>query len=430
MSGTVRDRADACPGTLATHQANDGPLARIRIPGGRLTAHQVQVLAACAQELGDGRIHLTSRANLQLRAVTDPAALASRLGDAGLLPSATHERVRNILASPLTGIAGGTLDVAPLVIELDHAIRAEPELATLSGRFQFGIDDGRGDLPVDGIDVGWRADTDDARTTVIDDDATAGTLLLAGEVTDVRVPAARVADVLVRAALAFLRLRALDGSGAWHLRELDHAAERVAAAIIDDGAPVERGTPDRARLGAGGATPAGVIRHDHDRACAVVAGALFGTLNAEQLHVLAGTAPAGIVITPWRSVVVPSIPPARIDDVTRNLRASGLRLDDADPSTGVTACVGSPGCASSHADVRHDTRAALPRLPAGVAVHVAGCARRCGQPRLHHIDVVATGDGYTVDGTPTTADALATTIGAAYHKHHGPHAQQGDHDVG
>ena len=53
--------------------------------------------------------------------------------EAGLLPSATHERVRNIVASPLSGRAGGNLDVRPWVGELDAAICAEPRLAELGG---------------------------------------------------------------------------------------------------------------------------------------------------------------------------------------------------------------------------------------------------------------------------------------------------------
>ena len=80
-------------------------MARIRVPGGQLTAEAFRVVADGAAELGDGSVELTSRANLQVRGLADGAetALAARLFEAGLLPSATHDRVRNILASPLTG---------------------------------------------------------------------------------------------------------------------------------------------------------------------------------------------------------------------------------------------------------------------------------------------------------------------------------------
>ncbi|MET0319040.1 MAG: precorrin-3B synthase, partial [Rhodococcus fascians] len=79
------------------HQAADGSLARVRLPGGVVTPAQMLVLSGAATELGNGSMELTSRGNVQFRAVSDGDELARRLSDAGLLPSPTHERVRNIL---------------------------------------------------------------------------------------------------------------------------------------------------------------------------------------------------------------------------------------------------------------------------------------------------------------------------------------------
>ena len=130
-SPDTRGRADsdACPGALRLHDAADGPLARVRIPGGRITGAQLAVLRAIAEEWGDGHLELTSRANLQLRALRDvsPTTLAQRLTAAGLLPSATHELVRNIAGSPLLA------DPAP-VARLDEALCADPTLAALPGK--------------------------------------------------------------------------------------------------------------------------------------------------------------------------------------------------------------------------------------------------------------------------------------------------------
>src|SRR5436190_2692455 len=124
----TRDRpTDACPGALQVHLAADGGVARIRLPGGRLTASQLRAVLDAASRLGDGTVELTSRANLQIRGLAPGAesALAGRLAETGLLPSATHERVRNIIASPLTGRDGaGVADVGDVVQALDKELCA------------------------------------------------------------------------------------------------------------------------------------------------------------------------------------------------------------------------------------------------------------------------------------------------------------------
>ncbi|MDX6235592.1 MAG: precorrin-3B synthase, partial [Kribbellaceae bacterium] len=191
------------------HQAADGGLARVRLPGGVLSTDQLQVLAAASAELGDGNLELTSRANLQIRALRPGAAqaLSDRLYSAGLLPSISHERVRNILASPLSGLDPHSLyDVLPAVAELDRHLCARPALAGLPGRFLFALDDGRGDLAGLGADVGIQA-LPDGRVA----------LLLAGADTGVRVPREDLVPVMLAAAEAFLAERAAQGSGAWRL---------------------------------------------------------------------------------------------------------------------------------------------------------------------------------------------------------------------
>ncbi len=116
VDGWSRTRDDdACPGALQVHQAADGALARIRLPGGMITAAQLEALAHTATEFADGTLELTARGNLQLRGIRDTAAVADAVAAAGLLPSPTHERVRNIVASPLSGRVGGLADVRPWV---------------------------------------------------------------------------------------------------------------------------------------------------------------------------------------------------------------------------------------------------------------------------------------------------------------------------
>ncbi len=139
---------------LRLFEAADGHLARVRLPGGLLSAAGLRALAGAAHELGDGRLELTSRGNVQLRGLTstDGAELGERLYAAGLWPSETHELVRNIVASPFAGLDGG-VELVGLVRALDEALCADPRMAALSGRFLFGLDDGRGDVAALAPDV-------------------------------------------------------------------------------------------------------------------------------------------------------------------------------------------------------------------------------------------------------------------------------------
>lgn len=393
-----RARTDACPGALTTHQADDGPLARVRLPGGVLTAEQLGVLAECADELGDGALQLTSRGNVQLRAVTDPAVLASRLADAGLLPSASHERVRNILASPLSGLVGGLVDVRPLVCALDGAVCDASALAALPGRFLFGLDDGRGDIVDDRIDVCWRAVS-----------GSEGALLLAGSDSGVRVALGDAVSALVVAAAAFASVR----GDAWQVREL---GERRAAIV--DAVRTERRFQCVERSESvvhhtDPAVPVGAYEQ-YDGRRAIGASLVLGMLTSAQARLVAGLAPS-VLLTPWRSVLVPDVAPGAADGVVAALSDGGLVLDPDAPELAVSACIGRPGCAKARADVRADaTRAmsGMAALPGALPrrAHFSGCERRCGRPTSGAVDVLATGDGYLVNGSLVPAARLAETL--------------------
>src|SRR3954470_20476902 len=208
----VRTRADACPGALQLHQAADGALARVRLPGGVISPGQLEALAHAATEFGSPAMELTSRGNIQLRALTDTARVAEIAAAASLLPSQTHERVRNIVASPLSGRIGGMTDIRGLVTDLDEAMQSEPALAELPGRFMFGVDDGRADISGLAADAGAH----------FLDEATAA-LVLAGLDTGVRLSRVDVVPALITIATRFAAMR----GKAWRVAELSDATPLI-----------------------------------------------------------------------------------------------------------------------------------------------------------------------------------------------------------
>ncbi|MCW2658971.1 MAG: cobG [Mycobacterium sp.] len=360
----VRARdTDACPGALQVHQAADGALVRVRLAGGRIAAAQLAALAHVSGELGSGTLELTARGNVQLRGITDVTAVAELLTQAGLLPSPTHERVRNIVASPLSGRTRGRADVRGWVSELDAAICAEPRLTELGGRFWFSLDDGRADVSGLGADVGAHA---------LDDGVVA--LLLAGRDTGVRQAVANVAQSLVALAVRFIEVR----GKAWRVNELADLAELLPGAELGAAfPPVTR-------------PPVGWIGQDGGRV-ALGAAVPLGVLPARVAEYLAAIE-APLVITPWRSVLVCDLDERVADTALRVLAPLGLVFDEQSPWLSVSACTGSPGCEHSAADVRADAAASLD-ADSAVHRHFVGCERACGSPPVGQV-LVASGQGY------------------------------------
>ncbi|MBX3540174.1 MAG: hypothetical protein KF735_21215 [Chelatococcus sp.] len=104
-AAVVDRRRGWCPGALRPMATGDGLLVRLRLTAGHLPAATARLIADLAMRHGNGLIDLSSRANLQLRGVTEASLgpLQAELAQAGLLDeSPAHEAARNVLASPLS----------------------------------------------------------------------------------------------------------------------------------------------------------------------------------------------------------------------------------------------------------------------------------------------------------------------------------------
>ena len=374
---------DACPGALQVHQAADGALVRVRLPGGMISSAQLAALAGVSSEFGSGTLELTARGNVQVRGITDVTAVAEAVAQAGLLPSATHERVRNIVASPLSGRSGGRADVRAWVGELDAAICAEPRLAELGGRFWFSLDDGRADVSGLGADVGVHAM----------DDGLA--LLLSGRDAGIRLSVDSFAQKLVEVAVRFIEIR----GKAWRVNELADASRLLPGIRLS---PTTFAPVAEARVGWIG---------QEDGRVTLGAAVPLGVLRARVAEYLAAIG-APLVITPWRSVLVCDLTEEVADVSLRVLAPLGLVFDEKSPWLTVSACTGSPGCVHSLADVRADAALSL-EADAAVHRHFVGCERACGSPTAGQV-LVATGQGYRLlRPTSSVAIASAAEPGAA-----------------
>jgi precorrin-3B synthase len=418
--------ADACPGIVDLHEARDGHVARIRLPGGYASATALAALAAMAARFGDGHVDLTARGNVQLRGIraAEAGELAQRAAAAGFLPSPAHDRARNITASPLAGL-GGRPALRGLVRSLDRAIRADPGLASLPGRFVFCLDDGTGRAGLSTCDVGLRR-----RGQGFD-------VVVAGRQTGQHGPAAEGIGCVVAAARAFLGQRptttvdaeptapASAASAGPRPASTPAAGARPAsnrvAGLPDGGAGVaaaiggvlgERVADTTARLPLGpvadAAPPADAAVPMGAATLAVVAAPL-ARLTVPQLLLIAALVRPGEVarLAAAGRIVLPLT--GRAGAVLPQLAGAGLLVADDHPLSGVTACSGT-ACASSLADVR----SLAGPVPGLAAVHWAGCSRRCGLPADATAVVASSASQFTVaDGAVsggTGADGTARRV--------------------
>lgn len=323
-------------------QAADGLLMRVRLPGGVIAGSQLDTVAEIAARFGNGVVEITTRANLQIRGVdaVDLDDAAHALVSAGLSDGdAGRDARRAIVAPALAGHDPETaIDVSEMVVGVQHALADADLPGELPAKFSVVIDDGTA------MGVG-----DVAGDVVI-------------EITGADSPD-RVASDAVRRAAAI-------------------------AAGID-------ATPRSPRPTAG--PQIGVHRHRDPQRSNVIAAPGLGRLDVGQLRCLAGLAPlADVRFTHRRSVALAGVHRDRLPGVLELLTAQSLSTDATDPMHTVTACAGSPGCASSRAN----TSAAVAELvasrrsggPPHTPVHFSGCEKLCGAP-THARHVIADSAG-------------------------------------
>ncbi|BAN25569.1 precorrin-3B synthase [Caballeronia insecticola] len=358
--------------------ARDGGLARLRLPGGQLSARAARAVAHAARTCGSGVIEVTNRANLQLRGIRDDAhaALVEIAFDAGLGPAtASGDDLRNVMLSPLA--SDGTRALAARIVD---ALQADAALHALSPKFALQFDGGERLAMLGHPHDLWLAATDDgARFTF----GLAGTMPLHAADAPAFGAIAR-GDVVAFVTRVLRRFLALATPEEHRMRDLlarvgvRHFLE--ALEFDADIAPWRRAPADATlRLGA----------HPEPQCATWYAGAqtALGRLDAATLDALADLADSfahqhgdgHLVMTPWQSVLLPGISPHDTDEALQRLHALGLATDPREPFARLIACAGSAGCAKSRADTKADAHRLAPLLPAHdtAQVHLSGCERSC-----------------------------------------------------
>jgi precorrin-3B synthase len=356
--------------------SGDGLVVRVRPFGGRLEAPQITGLAELAGQHGNGLIDVTSRANLQIRGVSEEGhrPLIDGLARLALLdPDPATEARRNILVTPFWRTGDATQSLAA---ELEEAL--EDSSLALPTKFGFAIDDGT-------------------------------SRVLAGNSADIRIERDRTGDLLVRADGAKLGRSVARGEA------VSTALALASWFLVSGGAAGGRGRM-AAHIASGAALPQSLLgetepapvmaasRPGHYPQGAMV-GVAFGQMLHTTLQQFAGCGHA-LRMTPWRMV---------LSEGKREMpSAPGLITEPFDPALRVIACSGAPRCREAHADTRALAAALAPRMGADTRLHVSGCGKGCAHSGTAAVTLVATRAGFDLvrDGSIRDEPVLRGLNGA------------------
>lgn len=406
--------------------AQDSFMLRTRVPGGRLTSHQMRGLAEMSEDWACGRLDITTRANLQIRefAPRDIVRVLNRVQALGMTSrGAGADSIRNVTASPLAGLdREELLNPLPYAEGLHHYILNSRDLYDLPRKFNVAFDGGGASSVV--------ADTNDIGFTAVQvpmgKDLPAGLyfrVALCG-ITGHRQFAADCGllirpDEAVAVAAAMIRVFTAHGDRTnrkkarlkylvdlWGVDKFLEETERLLTfplMRLPAADCIPRTRVDRsAHIG---------IHPQQQRGLSYIGVSVpVGQMPAQQMRSLANIADAfgsgEVRLTVWQNLILPNIADERLEDVKVALKAAGLGFEARRVMAGTVACTGNQGCRFAATDTKaHAVKLARQlderfTILSPVNLHVTGCHHSCAQHYIGDIGLlglkVGGDEGYQV----------------------------------
>ncbi|MBT2788487.1 MULTISPECIES: cobalamin biosynthesis protein CobG [unclassified Halomonas] len=329
-----------CPGAWRPMATGDGLLVRVRPPMGELSRTQMLALCEAAETFGSGLIELTSRANFQLRGVTDdswPPLMAFLIEHQLVSADPEAERQPQLMLAPHWQAGDDSPTIASLLQTRGS------ELAAMPGKVGIAIDAGKAPVLSDSA-ADFRIERSMEGGLMVRCDSSA----LGTAVSDVEA----AVEQLIRLTHWFVE------SGGWEAGRMRRHTAPLPNWAPADTAPAASG----AKL-ALGSHPAGQV-----------VGLPFGRATAATLRELvAPTSITAVQVTPWRRLLVKQ---TLVQGDTAPA-VDGLIRHNSDPRLSIDACPGAPYC--EQASVA--TQPLAERLSGlqNSSAHISGCAKGCAR---------------------------------------------------
>ncbi|WP_026191501.1 NirA family protein [Methylosinus sp. LW4] len=404
-------------------------MCRLRIPNGILTHWQFAGLADLADSHGGGYLHVTTRANLQIREIEPKSAVAMIEGVQSLglwTRGAGADNIRNITGAPTAGIDPQELiDTRPFARAMHFHILNDRSLSGLPRKFNIAFDGG-GRIAV-------LEETNDVAFQAIEISDGHGIapgvyfrLALGGITghkdlardTGVIVPT----DEAVEIADAILRVFIDTGDRTNRARArlkyvLDQLGFDRFLTLVEEklGRPLLRAPQEAIAQRPGFDRLAHIGAHAQKEAQKSWIGVALklGRLTSDEAHGLATIArelgDGDIRLTVWQNLLISGIADARIDEALARIEALGLATKASPLRAGLVACTGNAGCRFAAADTkRHADEIATHceekiEIDTPINIHLTGCRHSCAQHYIGDIGLVGARvpineEGDTVEG--------------------------------
>lgn len=397
------NRRWACPGLYRMPVSADGGICRIKLNLGRILPEQMHQLADLAEKFGNGIIEATTRANLQLRGVSEEnaVALADSLVSIGLGPLVkAGDDIRNVMVNPTAGFdKNSVIKTVPIAEELSHQLQMNCSYQSLSPKFSFLLDGGESCAVLDHVNDIWLSATDNGTAFAFGvascPPVNAHDLPAIG-----KVRSEHALDVVFALLDSLIATRnnnsAIERMKHWvndcgredilksittRLHSIEPAMDfRRSCALSHK----DLGIHETAISGCfylGIKTPFGRFTPQIMRD---IADCWIGKTHKEPLH-----------FTPWQSVLLPNCTIEEAQYFAQVFRQKGLITTSSDVFANIICCAGAPGCASGLANVQADAMKLAAELKATsfVPVHLTGCAKSCSATRAFNATLVAQAEG-------------------------------------
>jgi ferredoxin-nitrite reductase len=394
--------------------AQDSFMLRLRVPGAILSSTQLRGIAEMAADWGSGRADLTTRSNLQVREF-QPKNIVRVLNKVRALGMSSRgsgaDNIRNITASPLTGIDPTELyDVAPLAEAMSNYILNSRDMYGLPRKFNIAFDNG-GTISIiaDTNDIGFVAVQVKEGQSV-----PAGIyfrVLLCG-ITGHKQFASDSGillrpDQTVAVAAAMVRVFADNGDRTdrkkarlkylvdrWGIEKfLSETEARLSFPLIH--VPTDACEP---RSPINRSAHIGVHAQSQPDLHYIGVAIPVGQLPVAQMHALADIADqygtGEMRLTVWQNLILPNIASANLEAAKQAILTCGLNFDAGTVLSGTVACTGNKGCKFAASDTKTHAVELAKHLDAHFTItqpinlHVTGCNHSCAQHYIGDIGLM------------------------------------------